>query len=189
MCESCWRWKVAPSKKQSLYTVPCRNWFWKVIEMLDLSGLSYLSVESRSNTRSRPFGTEVNSASTWGRPQNSCHVEVIFDQALSRVDWPGQTWRASLASAKQPHYHLPTLGKLLFPRCSSIPQSWDRLTSSNKKVDKTKHVWFRLWPLLTTKLLGPVWWKQFVEWVDAVDVVCAKLLLLLCQEEVANLDK
>ena len=37
--------------------------------------------------------------------------------------------------------------------------------------------------------LGPVWWKQFVEWVDAVDVVCAKLLLLLSQEEVTNLDK
>ena len=32
---------------------------------------SCLSVESRSKTRSRPLGTEVNSASTWGRPQNS----------------------------------------------------------------------------------------------------------------------
>ena len=38
-------------------------------------------------------------------------------------------------------------------------------------------------------LLGPVRWKQFIEWVDTVDVVRAKLLLLLGQEEVTNLDK
>ena len=37
--------------------------------------------------------------------------------------------------------------------------------------------------------LRPVWWKQFVEWVDTVDVVRAKLLFLLSQEGVTNLDK
>ena len=42
---------------------------------------------------------------------------------------------------------------------------------------------------LTKIFFRPVWWKQFVEWVDTVDVVRAKLLLLLSQEEVANLNK
>ena len=38
-------------------------------------------------------------------------------------------------------------------------------------------------------LLGPVWWKQFVERVNTVDVVRAELLLLLGQEEVTDLNK
>ena len=36
---------------------------------------------------------------------------------------------------------------------------------------------------------GPIWWKQFVEWVNAVDVIRTKLLLLLGQEDVTNLNK
>ena len=37
--------------------------------------------------------------------------------------------------------------------------------------------------------LKPVWREQFIERVNTVDVVCAKLLLLLGQEGVAYLDK
>ena len=39
------------------------------------------------------------------------------------------------------------------------------------------------------RFLKPVWRKQFIERVNTVDVVCAKLFLLLCQESVAYLDK
>ena len=48
-----------------------------------------------------------------------------------------------------------------------------------------------IWPPLDVEyvLLGPVWREQFIEWVDIVDVVCAKLLFLLGQEEVTNLNK
>ena len=37
--------------------------------------------------------------------------------------------------------------------------------------------------------LKPVWRKEFIERVNTVDMVCAKLLLLLCQESVAYIGK
>ena len=55
---------LLPEKKVKLW------WGWR----------SCLSVESRSKTRSRPFGTEVNSASTWGRPQNSLHQHKLIQK-------------------------------------------------------------------------------------------------------------
>ena len=85
---------------------------------------SCLSVESRSKTRSRPLGTEVNSASTWGRPQNSLSPHQFTAKNNLCCHQPGQTWRAIPASAKRLPYHFPTLGKLLDPRCSGIPQNW-----------------------------------------------------------------
>lgn len=64
-----------------------------------------LSVESRSNTRSRPFGTEFKRASTWGMPQNPCNVKVIFgSKALNLVkhEEPALHQPNSLIVARQP---------------------------------------------------------------------------------------
>ena len=87
---------------------------------------SCLSVESRSKTRSRPLGTEVNSASTWGRAQNSLNPHQFNGKKLCGHQ-PGQTWRAIPASAKRLPYHFLILGKLLDPRCSGIPQNWSEI--------------------------------------------------------------
>ena len=39
------------------------------------------------------------------------------------------------------------------------------------------------------RLILPVWRKEFIERVNTVDMVCAKLLLLLCQESIAYIGK